>query len=130
MKKIQNLIQYQLKFQNIKKKPSNFGGFSIYIIISMKVLHFTSWLFKDIFWSLKWTWMATFMVIPTIFFTIYFLIKEKDERMENWTLFFWVMLNITWMFHEIHGWPIWIMRIFMFLGVLNSIRLMKRTFLN
>jgi hypothetical protein len=96
----------------------------------MKVLHFTSWLFKDIFWSLKWTWMATFMVIPTIFFTIYFLVKEKDQKMENWTIFFWVMLNITWMFHEIHGWPIWIMRIFMFLGVLNSIRLLKRTYLS
>ena len=49
----------------------------------MKVLHFTSWLFKDIFWSLKWTWMATFMVIPTIFFTIYFLVKEKDQKMEK-----------------------------------------------
>lgn len=96
----------------------------------MKQLHFTSWLFKDIFWSLKWKWMATFMIFPTLFFTIYFLIKEKDSKQENWTIFFWVMLNITWMCHEIHNFPIWIMRIFMILGIINSIRLLKSKSLN
>lgn len=95
----------------------------------MKVLHVISWLFKDIFWSLKWTWMATFMIFPTIFFTLYFLIKEKESKLENWTLTFWIFLNISWMCHELHDWPDWIMKIFMILGVFNSILLLKSNFL-
>lgn len=103
--------------------------------ISMKILkknrniqeiHITSWLLKDIFWCLKFTWLATFMVIPTSILTIYILLIEKDNRDGNITLFSWVFMNIFWMLHELQNFPFWPVQIFMFLGIFNTIRLIVK----
>lgn len=80
-------------------------------------IHVTSWLFKDIFWCFKFTWLATIMVFPTAFLTIFILIKEKENKVTNWILTSWVFMNIFWMLHETHNFPFWPIQIFMLLGI-------------
>jgi hypothetical protein len=86
-------------------------------------LHVTSWLLKDIFWCLKFTWMATFMIIPTSILTLYLLLTEKNNRDGNITLTSWVFMNVFWMLHELQNLPFWLVQIFMFLGIFNILRL-------
>jgi hypothetical protein len=86
-------------------------------------IHITSWLVKDIFWTLKLKWLSTIMVIPTLILAIYILGTEKEHRDGNWTLFFWLLMNIFWMLHELQNLPYWPVQIFMFLGVFNTFRL-------
>lgn len=90
---------------------------------NIQTIHFTSWLFKDIFWCLKWTWFATFMIIPTVLLTIYILYTEKENRDANITLMSWVFMNVFWMVHELHNLPMWGVYISICLGVLNTLRL-------
>jgi hypothetical protein len=90
--------------------------------LDFQELHVISWLLKDMFWCLKLNLLATLMVFPTAFLTIFLLIKEKDKRLLNFTLFSWVFMNITWMLHEIHNTPEWPIRVFMLLGVATTIR--------
>lgn len=90
--------------------------------LDLQELHVISWLLKDMFWCLKLNVLATFMIFPTAFLTIFLLIKEKDKRLLNITLFSWVFMNITWMLHEIHNTPEWPIRVFMLLGVATTIR--------
>ena len=90
---------------------------------NIQTIHFTSWLFKDIFWCLKWTWFATFMIIPTVFLTLYILYTEKENRDANITLMSWVFMNVFWMVHELHNLPMWGVYISIGLGVLNTLRL-------
>lgn len=85
-------------------------------------IHVISWLFKDIFWCLKLTILATMMIIPTSILTIYLLIKEKDNRETNLVLFSWVFMNIFWMVHELHGTPLWFVFIFMSTGILFTLK--------
>lgn len=89
-------------------------------------LHVTSWLLKDIFWTLKFTWLATLMIIPTLYLTFYILLTEKNNRDTNITLSTWVMMNIFWMIHELHDLPYWPVQVFMFLGVLNTIKIIVK----
>lgn len=91
----------------------------------LQILHFTSWLFKDVFWCLKWKWLATFMISPTLFLTIYILFIEKENRDANITLLSWVLMNIFWMSHELHNTPIWLVYIPISFGVINTLRLIK-----
>ena len=92
-------------------------------IWNIQEIHITSWLLKDIFWCLKLTWFATFMIIPTAILTIYILLTERENRDVNFTLFCWVFMNIFWMIHELHDLPFWPIQIFMFLGILNTFRI-------
>ncbi len=89
-------------------------------------IHITSWLVKDIFWTLKLTWLATIMVIPTLILAIFILLTEKEYRDGNLIMFFWLGMNIFWMLHELQNLPYWPVQIFMFLGVLSTIRLMVK----
>jgi hypothetical protein len=89
-------------------------------------IHITSWLVKDIFWTLKLTWLATIMVVPTLILAIYILLTEKEDRDGNWTLFFWLLMNITWMLHELQNLPYWPVQIFMLLGIFNTLRLIVK----
>jgi hypothetical protein len=90
---------------------------------NIQEIHVISWLLKDIFWCLKLVWLATFMVIPTSILTIYILLIEKENRNSNLTLSSWVFMNIFWMLHELQNFPFWPVQIFMFLGILNTLRL-------
>ncbi len=90
---------------------------------NIQEIHITSWLFKDIFWCLKFTWMATFMVVPTSILTIYILLTEKNNIDGNITLASWVFMNIFWMLHELQNFPFWPVQIFMLFGILNTFRL-------
>jgi hypothetical protein len=91
-------------------------------------IHVISWLLKDVFWCLRFTWLATAMIIPTSFLTIYILIKEKENRDSNITLTCWVFMNVFWMLHELHDTSFRIVQLFMFLGIFNTFRLInKRT---
>lgn len=87
-------------------------------------IHITSWLIKDIFWVLKMKWLATIMIAPTLVLAIYVLLKEKENRDGNWTLFFWLLMNIAWMLHELQNFPYWPVQIFMFLGIFNTFKLL------
>lgn len=98
--------------------------------LDIQELHVISWLLKDMFWCLKLNMLATIMVAPTAFLTIYLLIKEKDKRLLNLTLFSWVFMNITWMLHEIYGTPEWPIRVFMLLGVATTIRFIAKKLKN
>ena len=88
--------------------------------------HFTCWLIKDLFWCLKLKWLATLMVFPTIFFTVFLLVKEKDQRDTNLILSSWVSMNIFWMLHELQGLPMFLAQICMFLGALSLMYSLKK----
>jgi hypothetical protein len=90
---------------------------------NIQEFHVISWLLKDIFWCLKFTWMATFMVIPTSILTLYLLLTEKNNIDGNITLTSWVFMNVFWMLHELQNLPFWPVQIFMFLGIFNTLRL-------
>lgn len=86
--------------------------------------HFTSWLFKDVFWCLKLPLLATIMIIPTLFLTFYILIKDKEDRETNFILTSWVLMNVFWMLHELQNIPYWPVQVCMILGgfsVINSL---------
>jgi hypothetical protein len=80
-------------------------------------IHVTSWLLKDIFWCFKLVSLATAMIVPTAFFTIYLLVKEKKHRQINLILASWVFMNIFWMVHELYGFPFWPIYIFVISGL-------------
>lgn len=88
---------------------------------SLQKSHFTCWLIKDLFWCLKLKWLATLMVFPTIFFTVFLLFTEKDQRDTNLILSSWVSMNIFWMLHELQGFPMFPVQISMFLGAFSVI---------
>lgn len=96
------------------------------IIWDIHEIHITSWLIKDIFWTLKLKWLATFMVVPTLLLAIYILLTEKNHRDGNWTLFFWLLMNIFWMLHELQNLPYWPVQVFMFLGIFNTFRIILK----
>lgn len=91
---------------------------------SVQKAHFSSWLLKDAFWCLKLTWFATFMVIPTTLLTLYLLFKEKDNLDTNYIVSSWVFMNIFWMLHELHGFPFFMIIIFMVLGLFSVLRML------
>jgi hypothetical protein len=93
-------------------------------IWNIQEIHITSWLLKDIFWCLKFTWMATIMVIPTSILTIYILLTEKNNRDGNITLMSWVFMNIFWMLHELQNLPFWPVQVFMLFGIFNTFRIL------
>lgn len=95
-------------------------------IWNIQEIHITSWLFKDIFWCLKFTWMATFMIFPTTLLTLYILLTEKDNIDSNITLASWVFMNIFWMLHELQNFPFWPVQIFMFFGIFNTFRIIVK----
>jgi membrane-associated phospholipid phosphatase len=66
------------------------------------------------------------MVVPTLILAIYILLTEKEHRDGNWTLFFWLLMNITWMLHELQNLPYWPVQIFMLLGIFNTLRLIVK----
>lgn len=89
-------------------------------------IHITSWLIKDIFWTLKLTWLATIMVVPTLVLALFILLTEKEHRDGNLIMFFWLGMNIFWMLHELQNTPYWPVQIFMFFGILSTIRLIVK----
>ncbi len=89
-------------------------------------IHITSWLVKDIFWTLKLTWLATVMVIPTLILALFILLTDKEHRDGNLIMFFWLGMNIFWMLHELQNLPYWPVQIFMFFGILSTIRLIVK----
>lgn len=97
---------------------------------NIQELHITSWLFKDIFWCLKLTWLATFMIIPTSILTIYILLTEKENKDSNITLASWVFMNVFWMLHELQGFPFWFVYVFMISGIFNTFRLIVKRIKN
>ena len=82
--------------------------------------HFSLWLIKDICWFMKLNFLATLMVIPTLILTIYLIndsIKQRDYFSPNLIFSSWILMNIFWMLHEIHNFPIVIAQIFSLLGL-------------
>lgn len=88
-------------------------------------IHIISWLIKDVFWTLSLTWPATIMVIPTIFLAGYVLITDKINRDINLVLFSWLMLNVSWMLHELQNFPYWPVPCFVFLGFFFILRFIR-----
>jgi|688.fasta_scaffold38670_2 hypothetical protein len=107
-----------MKIQKLFKKVSS---------KHIQTIHFTSWLFKDIFWCLKLKWLATFMIVPTILLTLHILYVEKENRDSNITLLSWVMMNVFWMSHELHNIPMWGVYISIGFGVINTLRLILQS---
>jgi hypothetical protein len=97
---------------------------------NIQELHVTSWLLKDMFWCMKFTWLATIMVFPTSVLTIYLLFKEKDNIDANLVLTSWVFMNVFWMLHELQNFPFWFVQIFMLLGIFNTFRLILKRIKN
>ena len=89
---------------------------------SIQEMHFISWLIKDIFWCFRFDNLATLMVAPTVILTIYILIKDNCNRKVNYIISSWVMMNVFWMLHEIHGFPFFVAKIFMFLGLVTALK--------
>ncbi len=94
--------------------------------LNIHEIHVISWLLKDVFWTLKWTWMATVMVLPTLLLAIYIFIREKESRDSNLVLLSWLNMNIFWMLHELQNLPYWPVQLFMFLGILSTFRLILK----
>jgi hypothetical protein len=95
-------------------------------ILNTHEIHVISWLLKDVFWTLKWTWMATVMVLPTLLLALYIFIGEKESRDSNLVLLSWLNMNIFWMLHELQNLPYWPVQLFMFLGFLSTFRLILK----
>ena len=69
-------------------------------------LHVIAWVAKDILWNLQFEYAAKIMIAPTLIFTVWMLIKDVSNRIENLALTFWIMMNICWMLHEFSPhWP-------------------------
>lgn len=84
-------------------------------------IHFTFWLLKDISWFLNFKLVASFLAIPTILITIY-VIYKSDNIISTSTIFScWVMMNILWMFHELHGISIHFAEGFIFLSLFSLV---------
>ncbi len=66
-------------------------------------LHIVSWVIKDSLWCLQLPLFAKMMIIPTIFFSLWMLWKEDENRLENLTVFSWILMNVSWMMHEFHS---------------------------
>jgi len=71
--------------------------------IESNKLHIISWVIKDSLWCLQLPLFAKIMIIPTIFFSLYMLWNDKENRLENLTVTSWIMMNIFWMLHEFHS---------------------------
>jgi hypothetical protein len=95
-------------------------------ILNIHEIHLISWLLKDIFWTLKWTWLATVMVLPTLLLALYIFIKDKESRDSNLVLLSWLNMNIFWMLHELQNLPYWPVQLFMFSGILSTFRLILK----
>ncbi len=95
-------------------------------ILNIHEIHVISWLLKDIFWTLKWTWMATTMVLPTALLAIYIFITDKESKDSNLVLLSWLFMNIFWMLHELQNLPYWPVQVFMFLGILSTFNLLLK----
>jgi hypothetical protein len=95
-------------------------------ILNIHEIHVISWLLKDVFWTLKWTWMATVMVLPTLLLALYIFIREKESRDSNLVLLSWLNMNIFWMLHELQNLPYWPVQLFMFLGIFSTFRLILK----
>jgi len=94
--------------------------------LNIHEIHVISWLLKDVFWTLKWAWMATVMVLPTLLLALYIFIREKESRDSNLVLLSWLNMNIFWMLHELQNLPYWPVQLFMFLGILSTFRLILK----
>lgn len=94
--------------------------------LNIHEIHIISWLLKDIFWTLKWTWMATTMVLPTALLAIYIFIMDKESKDSNLVLLSWLSMNIFWMLHELQNLPYWPVQVFMFLGILSTFNLILK----
>lgn len=94
--------------------------------LNIHEVHLISWLLKDMFWTLKWVWMSTFMVIPTFLLGLYIFIIEKESRDSNLILLSWLLMNIFWMLHELQNFPYCLVQIFMFLGIFSTFRLLYK----
>lgn len=67
------------------------------------------------------------MIAPTVFLTLYILYIEKDNRDANITLLSWVLMNVFWMCHELHGLPMWGVYFSICIGAINTVRLLFKT---
>jgi len=89
-------------------------------------LHIISWLLKDAFWCLKLDHLALLMILPTIILTAYATYTQKENRLENITLFSWILMNIFWMLSEILKWPKALVYFPMGLGISLSLYILYR----
>lgn len=94
--------------------------------LNIHEIHVISWLLKDMFWTLKWTWMATIMVLPTALLAIYIFITDKESKDANLVLLSWLFMNIFWMLHELQNLSYWPVQVFMFLGILSTLNLLLK----
>jgi hypothetical protein len=66
-------------------------------------LHIISWVIKDSLWCLQLSLLAKIMIVPTVFFSLYILFSEKENKLEHLTVNSWIFMNIFWMLHEFHS---------------------------
>jgi hypothetical protein len=80
-------------------------------------IHIVSWLLKDMAWCLHLKLFATLMIFPTLFMTFYVLVTQKEDRFDNSVLAAWVMMNVTWMLHELYDIPKEFVYFFIAIGI-------------
>ena len=96
----------------------------------INTMHVFFWLVKDMCWCLHLTALATLMVFPTVSLTGYILFTQKESREENLILTCWVMMNVFWMLHELHGTSKSPIYLFMGLGLISSAHAIYKLFGN
>ncbi len=68
-------------------------------------LHITLWLIKDFCWVALFKPLGMFMIIPTVFVSVYITTKtwsDLKERLHNLAVLFWILANSTWMTGEFY----------------------------
>lgn len=67
--------------------------------------HVLLWLIKDACWMLNFKTMGLLMVVPTLSFAFYFVLKSsKDlfQRISSMAVFCWITANAWWMVSEFY----------------------------
>ncbi len=67
--------------------------------------HVLLWLIKDACWMLNFKTMGLLMVVPTLTFAFYFVLKSsKDlfQRISSMAVFCWITANAWWMVSEFY----------------------------
>lgn len=69
-------------------------------------LHILFWLIKDLCWLMEYRVIGMFMIIPTLFISIYFTFKNYKipaELFHNLAIAIWIMTNSAWMISEFYA---------------------------
>jgi hypothetical protein len=71
--------------------------------------HVLLWLIKDACWMLNFRIMGTVMVVPTLSFAFYFVLKSKHDffqKISSLAVFSWILANAWWMLSEFYFEPL------------------------